>query len=482
VILDADGREDDWFRDRVFDVCVVGSGPAGITLARALAEHGRTVGLFEGGGRDFSTDSQELYGGDIVGEGYRPLDETRLRFFGGTSNHWSGVCRALDECDFAPRPANPNSGWPISKSDLDGYAEETDQILDLESPALAPNPFRTDISPLKPITFRLSPPTRFGSKYARELSKSTRLHTYLNANLVGIGLDESHRTVSEFRFKSFNRAEEFSVRAVNFALCLGGIENARALLNSQGPDAYAIGNEYGLVGRNFCEHLHFNVGVMLLKESAIGLDAMGPRPEFIDRAHILNFGLRLQRAAEGVKSYLEDIECSTMARKIAEVMGVPPQCTIQGRLRIASEQALNPDNRVRLTDTVDRFGWRRVALGWHLGELDIATIRTAAIEAGRVFAKHDLGRIKLADWVLNKSMRPPPIGEEAVIGNHHMCTTRMSADPTGGVVDANCRIHGMENLFVGGSSVFATGGQSNPTYTIVQLALRLADHLHERLG
>jgi choline dehydrogenase-like flavoprotein len=101
---------------------------------------------------------------------------------------------------------------------------------------------------------------------------------------------------------------------------------------------------------------------------------------------------------------------------------------------------------------------------------------------GGFMAKQRLGRVGLADWVLNPELPLPSIGQDEVIGNHHMCTTRMSSNPKKGVVDATCRVHDMENLYLGGSSVFATAGASNPTYTIVQLALRLADHLHDRLG
>ena len=72
----------------------------------------------------------------------------------------------------------------------------------------------------------------------------------------------------------------------------------------------------------------------------------------------------------------------------------------------------------------------------------------------------------------------PGLGQGSRVGgHHHMCTTRMSADPREGVVDADCKVYGVSNLYIGGSSVFATGGYATPTYTIVQLALRLGDHL-----
>lgn len=381
---------------------------------------------------------------------------------------------------FHPACRNPNSGWPIAKSDLDGYAAETDEILDLEPRVRDRYP---DLSPLEPIFFRSSPPTRFRTKYEEELKQSTKIRMYLNANLVDVGLDDSHRRVTELRFRAFGRDESFAVKATHFALCLGGIENPRFLLNTRLSDQHAIGDQYDLVGRNFCEHLCFDLGVVLFKESLAGLDHMDPKPEFMDRAGILNFGLRLDRAPARPESYLRAFRCSmSLTRKLAEAIGAF-ECNAAGKLKIESEQALNPESRVRLTDSIDRFGLRRVALDWRLSEPDLRTIRTAAVECGRVFAKLDVARVKLADWLLDPATDFPVTGKQQINGgNHHMCTTRMSSDPRQGVVDANCCIHGMENFYLGGSSVFATGGCSNPTYTIVQLALRLADHLNGRLG
>jgi choline dehydrogenase-like flavoprotein len=121
-------------------------------------------------------------------------------------------------------------------------------------------------------------------------------------------------------------------------------------------------------------------------------------------------------------------------------------------------------------------------LNWRLSDTDHRTLKVAATKWARFMAKQDLGRVRLVDWVVNPGLPLPSIGQDEVLGNHHLCTTRMSSNPKEGVVDGTCRVHDSENLYIGGSSVFATAGASNPTYTIVQLALRLADHLKERLG
>jgi choline dehydrogenase-like flavoprotein len=150
-------------------------------------------------------------------------------------------------------------------------------------------------------------------------------------------------------------------------------------------------------------------------------------------------------------------------------------------LVVYAEQSLNPDSRVLLTQQRDAFGLRRIALDWRLTDMDFRTWRAAVVELGRQMIATDIGRARLADWLQPDVPVLPGVNQDATGGHHHMGTTRMSDDPRRGVVDRNCRVHGVDNLYIGGSSVFATGGFANPTYTIVQLSLRLADHLHDRL-
>ncbi len=146
-------------------------------------------------------------------------------------------------------------------------------------------------------------------------------------------------------------------------------------------------------------------------------------------------------------------------------------------IRIAQEQAPNRDSRVRLGDERDAFGLRRVALDWRLSEIDIDTMRTALMAFGRHLAEQDIGRARVGDWLLADPPQFPGVLDDEVGGKHHIGTTRMAAEERHGVVDADCRVHGTTNLFIGGSSVFATTGHCNPTYTLTQLALRLGDHL-----
>ena len=108
-----------------YDIVIIGSGPAGITLSLKLQNKNLKIALVESGERYFSEDSQKYYKGKIKGEFPRKLDEARLSMFGGTTGHWGGTCRNLDEHDFL--------AWPIKKKDLDEHSDEAAKIIKIKN-------------------------------------------------------------------------------------------------------------------------------------------------------------------------------------------------------------------------------------------------------------------------------------------------------------------------------------------------------------
>ena len=118
-----------------------------------------------------------------------------------------------------------------------------------------------------------------------------------------------------------------------------------------------------------------------------------------------------------------------------------------------------------------------MALDWQLSDTDKNTLKQAALTAGEVLAKTKVGRVKPRQWLMTPESEFPGLEAEQVGGHHHMCTTRMSDLPEHGVVDKNLKVHGIDNLYIAGSSSFGSTGHANPTFTIVQLSLRLAEHL-----
>lgn len=494
MLADADLDRGAFARD--FDVCVIGAGPAGITLARRLAATGASVALMEAGALDFTERSQDLYAGENVGLDYFPLDVTRLRQFGGSSNHWGGWCRELDAHDFRPNPANPLSGWPVSRLDLDRYAAEADAILDIPPASTLPDlPMFQDGDRFRRIRFRFSPPTFFAEKYGPEITASPRILLGLNANLVDLRLDDTHGQVTGAVFRGYAPGDPgFAIRARHYCLATGGIENPRLLLNFRSQIPEGIGNRFDRVGRYFCEHPHLGLADVLLPgEPLPEMEFYAPTELFLHDAGILNFSLRLEpgpwpptRPASAARVGLTDTPFALRLLEFMREEARPPRravdathlpLTATAGLRTVQEQALNPDSRVTLADTRDGLGLARARLDWRLTELDLHTMRTIATEFGRHIAQTGRGRVRLRDWLTAGEGAIPDTGADEVAGNHHMCATRMAADPRHGVVDADCRVHGIGNLFIAGSSVFATPGHANPTYTIVQLALRLGDHI-----
>src|SRR5215210_437567 len=118
------------------DCCVIGSGAAGITIARELARTRASVVLLESGGFDFDPRTQALNAGDIVGERLDPvnplrLQDTRLRYFGGTTNHWAGYCRPFEPGDLERRDHVPDSGWPFGRAELDPWYRLAHDVIQI---------------------------------------------------------------------------------------------------------------------------------------------------------------------------------------------------------------------------------------------------------------------------------------------------------------------------------------------------------------
>jgi choline dehydrogenase-like flavoprotein len=154
-------------------------------------------------------------------------------------------------------------------------------------------------------------------------------------------------------------------------------------------------------------------------------------------------------------------------------------------LLVRAEQAPNPQSRVLLTNQRDPLGVPRLALDWRTTALDIDSVAGLVDALDRELRRLGLGRVEASDWLSDPASgwrTDPLISSHPIGGYHHMGTTRMSDDPRTGVTDPSGRVHGVQNLYVVGSSVFPTSGWANPTLTIAALALRTSDTVSERLA
>lgn len=457
-------------------VAVIGAGPAGITVARKLASANIPVVIFEAGSDRFSDDSQAFYGGRTVGDPYFALDETRLRFLGGSSNHWAGWCRLLDDEDFRPKPWVADTGWPIQRRDLEPYLDEVRGILELE-------PFRPDAAvsaDIRQVQLIKSNAVRFGARYRDELAASEDIALVLNSYVTS--LEGDGQAINALNLWSLDRQSD-RFHADYVVVATGGIENSRLLLWSNELGNGAVVPHAEALGRYWMEHPHFECGNAVLNDvTKFEIDADGeaffsPSWDAMQRKGILNFGIRLvEMPYEGMKMLVANLACAapSAAEWMSEGLGQRLKCAAQ--LHMAWEQAPLVSNQVQLNRTMrDAAGVPRIDLHWRKSPLEHRTLLEGLRLFGQALIEHDIGRVRLADWVADG--KSYPFDDMELAGNHHMGGTRMSNDPTRGVVDRDCKVHGMRNLFVGGSSVFPTSGQTNPTTTITALACRLGDHL-----
>ncbi len=510
------------------DVCVIGAGAAGITIARSLVGWPGQVLVLESGGLELEGDTQDLYAGNDVGVPYFGLDGCRLRFFGGTTNHWANFCGPLDEVDFLERPWVPYSGWPITRQDLDPFYERAMPICGVgpfvfdgslwgtigrEMPAFDPEK-------LLPFFYQIGPGLRFGEAYRDELATADNVRVLLHANVTDIRTNAAATNVEHVDIRTLE-GKTGRVRAKVYVLACGGLENARLLLVSNSVEPAGLGNRNDLVGRFFMEHPDMEREGTVLAEDPHGLLAQNIgawkhgvtyRPgwrmsEGIQRRErSLNVSWKIEHELDPedgskpasnlwkhlrlhgewpghlgetvwkVASDLDGVAANVYRQFVLGREPVPRFRSII--LNCRSEQAPNPDSRVTLSEEKDALGLRRLTMDWRLSALDKHSNLVAAKTAAAELARLGMGRVKLADWLIDGTQDWPDVFG----ANHHIGTTRMADDPKNGVVQKDCRMHDVGNLYIAGSSVFPTAGFITPTLTIVALALRLADHLRTRLA
>ena len=484
-------------------VCIVGAGPAGITLARELAEAKVDTVLLESGGRDYDDDTQRLYAGDHAGVPYMPLDGTRLRYLGGSSNHWGGQSHPFDPEDFQQREWIPHSGWSIDYDDYRRYVPRAQALC-----GLGDEPFpwafwkmkgvrwpleETEIEPILQRYPKTVP--KFGEVFANDLAKARALRCVFHANVLRFVTDPAGNNVTHVDVSSLE-GRRFTVQAGNFVLATGGIEICRLLLLSPGAGGMGLGNDHDLVGRFFMEHPAYDTCVVRLRERERTTLLREPRFQTISRTLRCDFRLPpkaqaqhqiLNHTAYLVRKPSRDAPSSDAVdalndfwdRSRVSVERMLAPSSDEARLRgtkfavhVRLEHAPNPNSRVYLVDESDALGLRKAKLEMHFGDLEVRTIDVFIRALGRAMGQSDVGRIRV-------TFDPDNLGWQRDVEwqYHHAGGTRMHADPKKGVVNGNLRVHSTSNLYVAGSSVFPTVGHVNPTMNLLALTLRLADHL-----
>ncbi|MEN8800045.1 MAG: GMC family oxidoreductase [Flavobacteriaceae bacterium] len=496
------------------DICIVGAGIAGITMALDLINSPYKVILLEGGGFEYDAKVQDLYSGDNTGQRYFPLRSSRLHYFGGTSGHWGGLCAPYDQVDFKKRSWVPHSGWPIGLEDLDPYYEKAHQYLELGPYQYGLDYWRDQHQDMEPLPFnpeviwakiwQFSPPTRFGIRYKDSIEEAENIHLYTYANCTALSTDESGANIGEVRIQN-HEGTSHRIRARHYILACGAIQNARMLLASKKGRSPGLGNDHDQVGRYFMEHMEIKSAELWLSKpfdtSLYGYRSTNRRPraeiaitEKVQQKYAMLNGtasltyLPVAREQKALIDLWENedprLAYDNFVKNFRNSRRFNDAETEAGHHRAYElytrmEQAPNPDSRITLSDKKDALGVPRAVLHWKLTELDRNSIQKLYTIIGKEAGESGIGRLRLDPflWAERSADIPDTMGG----GWHHMGTTRMSEDPKKGVVDKHCRVHGIENLHIAGSSCFSTAGAANPTLTLSALSLRLSDRIRSIL-
>jgi choline dehydrogenase-like flavoprotein len=514
------------------DLCIVGTGPAGLSIANEFADSGIRVLVLESGGFDDEPDTQALYEIESTGD-VRTIDQEfiRRRIFGGSSHVWSGRCAPFDPIDFENRSWVPYSGWPLTDLEIDPFIRRASVYLGLgnyeyneslwDRFKVLPQHASLDATIFRPMFWQFSrssrdvkQPAHFGRD--RLSSNAPNIQVLLHANLTHINLSSDGSRFESADVSTLD-GKRVRVNSKTLVLCCGGVENARLLLASNRTLSQGVGNQNDLVGRFLMDHIDCPIG------SYDPITASEMRSRFghywIDDEngrHVYENGLALSRSIQQQNQLLnchafvlafgpisgdpwEALKRLTSARRpyanmlpdsMAVLKGTAeigqglhrrhfkhrPQLERQMRteLHIILEQSPDPESRVTLSkEKRDALGMPIANLHWRVSDLER---RTAARSSQLLF--QELKRLRLP--LPSPMVRPDE--QSDWISNctekaHPTGTTRMSDNAKDGVVDRHCQVHGVKGLFVAGSSVFPTAGAVNPTLMIVAMALRLSDRL-----
>ena len=520
-----DLRDRDCGAELSADLCIVGAGAAGIAIAREFLDTRTEVILLDSGGLRRSADTEALNRGHSDGMPPESLTESRARLLGGATALWAGQCLPPEPGTFEQRPWVPYSGWPFGHEQVEPYHRRAEALFRIEGETYDERVWDA-FGVTRPAVDRARlghqfsvwcPRPHLGRLYRRRLAASRNVKVLLHATAI-----ELITTTAGDRFDSVRIAtpegKTARVRARACVVCGGGVENARLLLASTGAHPEGAGNGRDLVGRFFQEHpnlhaasiagadvsrlqelygLFYRRGIRYLPRLVLSPELQRTEEVLSCSAHpVFHFaedsGIEAaRRVYRSARSRRRPDELRGELRRIAgdlpRLASIAHSRVARGRsarvrpdmvtLQVYAEQAPNPESRVTLSSHRDRFGIPLPHVDWRLTEQDRRTSNAMVRGVAAEFRRLNLGEIRPEGWLADADW-----AGHVSDSYHHMGTTRMGTDPATSVVDENSRVHGIDGLFVAGSSVFPASGYVNPTLMIVSLAIRLGDHLKSALA
>jgi choline dehydrogenase-like flavoprotein len=498
------------------DICVVGTGAAGLTLASVLLKSRKAVLFLESGGLEIEPGTSDLNRCEISDLHFVGDRLGRSRVIGGSTRCWSGQLLPLAAQDFEERPWIKQSGWPFDLSELENYYKKALHFLGADNLNFDSDLLEVlDIpdQPFDKTSFRFyfakwSPHPDLRSLFMSDFEESTNSTLLHYANLTKIHLSDDLKRVTQLEVKN-QKLVSFRIECTRAILCLGGIETPRVLLANNHQIPEGIGNRYRLVGKYFQDHPTIRVGILHSKDPGRVVRLFGPNwhdgrlytgkisltsakqrefatlnataycdgesyPRVLEKRMLLNL-LR----EKVLKDRIPAATFNNLIQLLLRSLSLAVQRRIfrqdaQFAFTIMTEQEPFADSAISLGKTRDRYGVPRANIHWRLTENTWRTVMCFARLLEEEFESTRLGTMELLPYIKTPSSLWRIYPHDAF---HHMGSTRMAVSPDRGVVDPDCKVFGIDNLYLISSAVFPTSGSSNPTLTIVALAYRLLEHL-----
>ena len=502
--------------------CVVGAGIAGLLLATRLARRNRKVIVVESGGTSFDPDIHQLNDIDDAGGRYSRALTGRYRGLGGSSSRWGGRMIPIAGFDQGMRDHIEQPEWPVAPHILGRYQQELEALFcvghdpfdDLDAAAPGAAGLLVDTGGdfvtrwAKCPTFKRC---NIVSVLGKEIRSNPNITVWLNATVCGFDVDAEAGKLRGITAKSLY-GHELTVHAEEFAIAAGTIESTRLLLLLDDASNNRAFEQTDALGRYFQDHLKAEVAVVDRKRADFSnhllscrfvrgtrrdlhleLSGSAQREDGVSSGFIYvamdmgDSGLAaIKSIAKGVQSQKVDTRHIGTAVKDVGLLAksafwrlwhkqlyVPPAVDL--RLMSLVEQLPDPGNRIALSAKTDQLGVRKALLHWNVQPRDERTFRSTARRLKTYWSRAGLDQLAPLIWAPGVANPDRQIIDAAEACAHPSGSTRMGTNPATSVVGPDLRCHHVPNVAVASASVFPTAGSANPTFTIMQLALWLAD-------
>ncbi|HKG07360.1 MAG TPA: GMC family oxidoreductase [Pedobacter sp.] len=506
------------------DVCVIGAGAAGFACAKHLLSSGMKVLVVEGGLEQYHQAAADLHKSEVRGFHHTGIHDARERVVGGTTTKWGGQALPFMAEDFKVRPHVKLSGWPISLNELMPYYKMAESILGTDvSVPYEYKPWSDSGIPIPDLNqgaldlfvTKWCKIPNFALQHGSAVRDSDEVTLLYNANVLELIPGPDKSAVAAVKIRSLGGKESL-VKARVFIAAGGAIESVRLFLNSVQFGTTGPGNAGGKVGLYFQDHVAAVVGQVIpvsrtdfqnlfdsfYRNGFKYFPRLRLNPDRAEKQNILHASAQIVYSSEANDPLTQAKQMLTAIRKKEATVGFRDliklanpyhllrlaravmRWKIEKRgsspekgpiwLEIHSEQEPSLQSTISLSDQRDEMGMRRVSLHWHVSALTARTIRETAGLVSREFKAAGIAEVRLEPWV-NGAVAD---GTRWMTDVYHQAGgLRMSEYENDGVVDRDCKVFGLSNLYVASSAVFPTSSFSNPTMTTIALSLRICDRI-----